>query len=185
MSTKKPVQQTDCPRDNQTGPSHINLVNILLILVALLLGVLIQQNMTSIHDRQIETEFQEFKTDLKKLFDELRTEVREKKEKRPLVNEEAPSQRVGEGRVEDLKEVKTGLGDKPLVIDSKSILREVEADRARKEEVILKEKKMKEKKMKEKAKEKKSGPVGEAKEFKATGISRMKPKKMWIPIANR
>jgi len=136
--------------------------------------------MTSIRDRQIEAEFQEFKTDLKKLFDELSTEVRVKKEV-----EKPPSQRVGEGLVEDLKEVKMGLGNKPLVIESKSILREVEADRARKEEVILKEKKMKEKKMKEKAKEKKSGPVGEAKEFKATGISRMKPKKMWIPIANR
>jgi len=131
--------------------------------------------MTSIHDRQIETEFQEFKTDLKKLFDELSTEVRAKKEV-----EKPPSQRVGEGLVEDLKEVKMGLGDQPLVIESKSILREVEVDQARKEEVILKEKKIK-----EKAKEQKSGPIGEVKEFKATSISRMKPKKMWIPIANR
>jgi len=127
-----------------------------------------------VRDRQIETEFQEFKTDLKKLFDELSTEVRAKKEV-----EKPPSQRVGEGLVEDLKEVKMGLGEKPLVIESKSILREVEVDRARKEEVILKEKKIK-----EKAKEKKGDPFG-VKEFKATGISRMKPKKMWIPIANR
>ncbi len=210
MSSKKTGEKTDSLKENQVAKTHVNSSNILLILVIVILGVLVQQNVTKEPDNHILKELQGLKSELKKILDELRADVQVNKDS--LV--EKPSfKRIGDELIEDLKEVKIGLGDKPLVIDSKSIVVEEKVDKLRQEEIIQKQKKgkenadkkdsilrkketerirnekaileEKEKKLKEKSREKQAKVLNDVAEFMATKVSKMKPKKMWIPIPNR
>ena len=121
-----------------------------------------------------------------------------KKEVKPV------SRSIGENPVEDMSSLKIDQKNEPVIIDAQSLLKE-EMERKEKEDRELaakkrrelkqksdenitlkkyKENEMKIKTVENRQKDDKNIP-DVVKNFKSTKVSRMKPKKMWIPIANR